>query len=280
MIRNYSAVFVSALSLMCVLPDELHAQGRGWGEGDDWVELGCQAVSFNVDHDVVRVGRREGRFKAIRLFARGGDVEMLDLRVVYGRGAPDDIPVRRVLRRGDRTEPLDLRGWERAIDRVELVYRSLPSFRGRDALICIEGLAGGAVEAPPAHEVRSAPPAYPLRPEPGPRAGGRNWDQLGCKQVSLFGADRDSVWIGRREGRFRAIRLYVRGAAVEMLDLRVIYANGEPDDIPVRRFLREGEQTRPIDLRGWERAIQRVDLFYRADRRSRGVATVCVEGQQ
>jgi len=285
MIRSYLAFGVrvvgALLLLLCLLPHAVHAQGRGWA--DDWVELGCQAVSFNVDHDAVRVGRREGRFKAIRLFARGGDVEMLDLRVIYGHGAPDDIPVRRVLRRGDRTAPLDLLGWERSIDRVEMVYRALPSFRGREALICIEGLAGGSpVAAPPAREVRSAPPAYPSRPErePAPRRGGRDWEPLGCKQVSLFGADRDSVSIGRREGRFRAIRLAVRGADVEMLDLRVIYADGAPDDIPIRRFLREGEQTRPLDLRGWERAIQRVDLFYRADRRSRGAATVCVEGLQ
>jgi hypothetical protein len=72
----------------------------------------------------------------------------------------------------------------------------------------------------------------------------------------------------------------VRGSDVEMLDLRVVYANGVPDDIPVRRFLREAEQTRPLDLRGWERSIERVDMFYRSDPRSRGVATVCVEGLQ
>ena len=41
----------------------------------DWVELGCQKVSFRSERDVIRVGRREGRFTAIRLFARGGDVE-------------------------------------------------------------------------------------------------------------------------------------------------------------------------------------------------------------
>ena len=40
--------------------------------------------------------------------------------------------------------------------------------------------------------------------------------------------------MGRREGRFKAIRLLVRGADVEMLDLKVIYTNGDPDDIQVR----------------------------------------------
>lgn len=108
----------------------------------DWEELGCQKVSFRVDHDVVHVGRHEGRFKAIRVYARGGDVEMLDLRVIYGDGEPDDLPVRQILRRGDRSRPLDLRGWQRSIHRIEMVYRALPNYRGRDALVCVDGLSG------------------------------------------------------------------------------------------------------------------------------------------
>ena len=115
----------------------------------DWVDLGCQTVTFRVDRDVLRVGRRDGRFGAIRLHARGGDVEMLDLRVVYGNGQPDDIPVRRVLRRGDRSHPLDLRGGDRVIDRIEMVYRSVPNFRGREAVVCVEGLTHASAPPPP-----------------------------------------------------------------------------------------------------------------------------------
>ena len=106
--------------------------------------------------------------------------------------------------------------------------------------------------------------------------------------MNLFGTDRDSIRIGRREGRFKAIRLFTREADVEVLDLKVIYADGEPDDIAVQHFLRTGERTRPLDLKGWERAIDRVDLVYRtvinpvdiiAQQRVR-MATVCVEGLQ
>jgi hypothetical protein len=76
-------------------------------------------------------------------------------------------------------------------------------------------------------QLSAAPP-----PPPPPSAGA--WVELGCKQVALFGRDRDAVPIGRQESHSKAIRLHVRGADVEMLDLKVIYANGEPDDIPVR----------------------------------------------
>jgi hypothetical protein len=251
------ALLAVGLVFTGMLASEAQAQRRD----SDWIDLGCQTVSFRVDRDVLRVGRRDGRFGAIRLHARGGDVEMLDVKVIYGNGQPDDIQVRRILRRGDRTNALDLRGGERVIDRIEMVYRAVPNFRGREAVVCVEGLAHAA-----------APPPPP------PSAGA--WVELGCKQVALFGRDRDTLPVGRREGRFKAVRLHVRGADVEMLDLKVIYANGEPDDIPVRHFIRQGERTRPLDLRGWERSINRIDMVYRTVPNFKGLARVCIEGLQ
>jgi hypothetical protein len=113
--------------------------GRGGGR-DRWVELGCKQVSFiGADRDVIRVGRADGRFKAIRLEARGNDVEMLDLKVVYSNGAPDDIRVRSMIRQGSRTRPLDLRGRERSIRQINMVYRKPLNFRG-PATVCVEGL--------------------------------------------------------------------------------------------------------------------------------------------
>ena len=112
--------------------------GPGPGPGGPRVELlGSQRIGFNVDRDVLRVGRKEGRFSRIALRAIDNDIEVLDMKIYYGRGggAPDDIQVRRVLRAGERSEPIDLRGREpRVIDRIEFVYRARPNFRGRATL--------------------------------------------------------------------------------------------------------------------------------------------------
>ena len=64
-----------------------------------------------------------------------------------------------------------------------------------------------------------------------------------------------------------------------MMDLKVVYANGQPDDISVREEIRAGGQTRPLDLRGERRAIRQIDMVYRSQPNFRGQATVCVEGQ-
>ena len=87
------------------------------------------------------VGRQEGRFYAIRLYARGGAVEMLNLRVIYANGDPDNIPVRHILDRGERTRPIDPRGRARSIRMIEMVYRALPNRRDREPIVCVEGLA-------------------------------------------------------------------------------------------------------------------------------------------
>lgn len=135
------AMLASALTCMGLVATDAMAQRRDNDRrAGKWVELGCQQVSFiGKDRDSIRVGRSEGRFKAIKLAARGNDVEMLDLKVIYANGEPDDIPVRSLIRAGRETRSLDLRGRDRAIDRIDMVYRSRPNFRGQ-ATVCVEGL--------------------------------------------------------------------------------------------------------------------------------------------
>jgi hypothetical protein len=137
------AVFAAALVSAGLLAADALAQERDRDDSrrDRWADLGCRDVSFvGRDRDTIRVGRREGRFKAIRLVARGNDVEMLDLKVVYANGDPDDIEVRSVIRAGERTRRLDLRGRDRAIRQIDMVYRSRPDVRGGRATVCAQGL--------------------------------------------------------------------------------------------------------------------------------------------
>src|SRR5262245_66141569 len=89
-LRHVVSVMAGGLALAGTLATDALAQRGERGErerGDrgyrgEWVELGCKEVSFRVDRDVLPVGRSEGRFYAIRLYARGGAVEMLNLRVI------------------------------------------------------------------------------------------------------------------------------------------------------------------------------------------------------
>src|SRR5262245_37071259 len=61
--------------------------------------------------------------------------------------------------------------------------------------------------------------------------GPANWVPLGCRDVDLFGTDRDTIRVGRGDGRFRAIRLRSVRGGVDVIDVRVMYVNGEPDHL-------------------------------------------------
>lgn len=254
------AFVLCALGLIGGLSTDASAQRR---DRNDWVLLGEQTVGFRVDRDVINIGQSEDwyrnrAFRTLHFRAERNDVHMMSIRLQYMNGFAEDFRVDRLIRDGQDLA-LDLRADRSFIRRIEMVYRARPNYDGR-AVIKVFGETSRG-----------------FRPDPGPSAG-RDWIELGCQQVSLFGKDRDSVRIGRREGRFKAIRLHVRGADVEMLDLRVIYSNGQPDDLPVRSVIRQGERTRPLDLKGWERSIDRVDMVYRTIPNFKGLATVCVEG--
>lgn len=275
---------VAALAWAFV-PGSADAQGHR-GHDDRWELLGCERVGNRPDFDVIRVGRREGRFKAIQLEARGNSISVLDLKVVYANGAPDNIPVRSEINEGDRTRPLDLRGFERSIDSIELVTRK--DFRGPGrgrAEVCVFGLQDDSRGGGPRGEGPGDGPRHGAWGNGGGGGGGHDgggrldWVELGCRTVGLI-ADRDVIPVGRREGRFKAIKLTVGGNDVHMLDLRVIYTNGAPDDIPVRSLIRQGGETRPLDLRGFERSIDRVEMIYERRLNFRGQAKVCVLGLQ
>lgn len=106
---------------------------------DNWQRLGCKSVGFLGDRDVIRVGRREGRFEAIRFEVHGNDIHMMDAEVVYGNGQTDNLEIRARIPQGGGTRPIELRGrGERTISEIRLAYRSQPSFRGQ-AEVCAYG---------------------------------------------------------------------------------------------------------------------------------------------
>jgi len=275
------SVLAAALVLAGALAADAIAQRRDRDRDDDrrgsraeWVLLGERTVNFRVDRDVINIGQsedwyRDRGFRRLHLIAERSDIHLMSVRLFYMNGFSEDFPVDRLIREG-QDQPIDLRGDRKYLQRIEMIYRARPSYEGRAVM---------KVYGEPARFAPGPGVLPPIGPGPGPGAG-REWVELGCQRVSLFGVDRDTVQVGRREGRFKAIRLHVRGADIQMLDLTVVYAGGSPDNIPVRSLIRQGDRTRPLDLRGWERAINRVEMTYVTIPNFKGQATVCVEGLQ
>ena len=103
-----------------------------------WAELGCKSVGFLIDRDVVNVSSQEF-YRALRLRSSGFDIEMLDIIVRFANGQRDSYRVNAVIRSGERSPPIDLRGERRRITGIEFIYRSL-GLSTQKTRLCVDGL--------------------------------------------------------------------------------------------------------------------------------------------
>jgi hypothetical protein len=89
------------------------------------------------------------------------------------------------------------------------------------------------------------------------------WVKLGEREVNGR-VDHDRIEVGRHDGKFSKLTLYVENSEMELLDFEITFANKERFRPPgVTHFFREGTRTRVIDLPGDDRVISSIDLKYR-----------------
>ncbi len=230
-----------------------------------WVPLGSRIVSFAAERDAIELSVKDGRFRAIQLLARDNDIYMFEVRVIYGNGQAETIPVRDEIQAGRRSKVLDLAGRARVIDRVELIYRSDRSGRRR-AKVELFGIAYRPAAKPRVmrQQVRVVTPPV------------LEWEFLGTQSVQKKDVDVDRVKVGRRAGQYRAIQLAVRRSDIEFKDLKIVYGNGRVQDVPIRAMLRAGSTSRVIDLIGEDRFLKEIVFAYsrRVDGYQRAVVDV------
>jgi len=121
-----SICVLSSLVFLLSVTFAAKAQRRDRDEGrrrDDgrWERLGDSRVDGRQDHDTIRVNAR-GRFRAIRFFVQGGDIEIQRVVVHFENGADTEVEVRDRIRSGNTTRAIDLPGDERRIRSVEVWY--------------------------------------------------------------------------------------------------------------------------------------------------------------
>lgn len=259
--RSLAVVLTLAALPLAFRPDAAAAQ--------EWQLLGRTQVSFAIDKDAIEVGAREGLFNAIRIEIENGDLEMYDIKVIFGNGTDWSPGTRISFREGSRSRLIDLPGEARAIRRIEFWYRS--RLRSGQATVAVFGR-----QAHPGPGVGQGPRGGPGGPGQGP-----DWDHIGMAQVDFRG-DRDAIRAAGA-GRFRSMRFVVEGGDIQMFNVRITFANGEIFSPRTRLSFNEGSRSREIDLPGARRAIRRIDFSYRSERgrgRGRGGATVHVYGRR
>lgn len=107
-------------------------------EAQRWEHLGSRVVNWGLDRDVIPVTWREGKFDALRLEVRGGNVNMHRMIVHFENGAIQEIELRQRFRRGAESRVIDLAGNNRFIEKVVFVYDTQNRSR-RKAVVSLFG---------------------------------------------------------------------------------------------------------------------------------------------
>jgi hypothetical protein len=128
----------------------------------------------------------------------------------------------------------------------------------------------------PISEATAAPPAPdPSAAKPGPVTGG---DVLiGVRAVSL-GAEHDVIRVEGDVGKFGRLRLRVLENDIFLTEVKIVYADGNPDTLAVNAEIKQVTRTRWFRL-GGDRFIKEIRLGYRARPNSKAQARVEVWGE-
>ena len=100
-------------------PAEAHAMRNGF------VFLGERTVNGGVDHDVITVGRQDGKFRELMIVVERAPVEIFDMVVTLGNNERYEPRMRLVFGRDTTSRNIDLPGDARFIKRVDFRYGNL-----------------------------------------------------------------------------------------------------------------------------------------------------------
>lgn len=232
MSKRILLAIVSAVALLMPLTGaEAQRRWEDWrpDNRNDWDHLGTAQIGTRIERDTIDVGRREGRFRSIGFTVSGGDARVEELKIYYGGGESDVLRIGEVFKAGSRSRPIDLPGRGSFIQRIEIAYRAFGPVK-----IDFFGEKRG-------REAR--------------------WDVLGCQRVGFL-ETKDFIRVGRREGAFRAIKLQVNDATLRLNRMRVVYGDRSTQTFDVRAAIPKDTETRPLDLDGRRRIIERIELEY------------------
>jgi endonuclease YncB( thermonuclease family) len=87
------------------------------------------------------------------------------------------------------------------------------------------------------------------------------WELLGQRTVKRT-VDRDEIRVTARDGRFSKIKLRVKRSGINMHRCVIHFANGSTQEVAIRNNIRQGGETRVIDINGGKRVISKVVFWY------------------
>lgn len=245
---------------------------------DTEAELNAGSVTINT----IRV---PGSFGELRLYNNGADILIDNVKVHYSDGSIHNENRTIDLRRGERTRAIDPDRDNKFVDKIVVTYKPVAGSR-RTARLSVYGMQDSRaarqerpknVAAPaqprpePGKPKDTAAPAAPPAAEKIPIKTTKAESETRCvgegslllRRANVgFGNDRDRLKIGGQTGKFDKIRLCVFGHDIDLIDLKVSFAKGDPIELPFAGPIPAGHRTQAMSLKG-DRFIDTIDITYK-----------------
>lgn len=106
-----------------------------------------------------------------------------------------------------------------------------------------------------------------------------SWTMIGDVKAG-YGNDHDALHVQGPFDNFRKVKLRISNADVNMDKMVITYDSGVPDNIPLKFVIRQGEESRTIDLPGRKRSIRKIEFWYDTKGVFSGKAKVTVFGKR
>ena len=263
-------------------------------KGDEkLVLIGTFPVDVTKEKAVIDLAKSNGKFRGLRLRASDGEITTSRVQVLYGDGSVHNEDRKIVLLDGERTRPIDQSSKDRFVDQVTMTL--VPAKKGK-AEVQVYGIAtdeGAKVKRvnvvtekkdekkeDKADTGKIAATAI-AKPAPTQAAAGTVTEfgdvLFGAQQVG-FVVDRDVIRVGAEIGKFDKIRLRVLENDIFIKEMKVIYANGESDDLAVNAEVKRDTRTKWFQLKG-DRFIREIQFVYNSKPSFKGQARLEVLGE-
>lgn len=89
----------------------------------------------------------------------------------------------------------------------------------------------------------------------------QNWEVIGKKTVD-YAVDHDEMIVTSTRGDFKAIKIRVTKAPLNMHRCVIHFGNGSQQEVELRNNFAPGTESRIIDLNGFDRVINRITFWY------------------
>ncbi len=293
-------LFVATAALLAVGAATAQAQ-------ENWVLLGSKNVLLSGSSDTIDLSQARGKYSALRVVAKRRGIELNNIEVVYNEGNGHNEKRAINLLDGERTRPINPSNEGRFVDAIGFCFKPqglsavVPAVievygrqtegdaratrtAGRGINKSVAACPGGA--AAPAAAGTAAPVTGPIAATPTssaattakPGTPSETGEVLFSTQAVGFAVDRDVIRVGAEIGKFDKVRLRVLDNDIFIKSMKVVYSNGESQEIAYNADVKRDSRTRWLDLKG-DRFIKEIQLIYNAKPNVRGQAFVEVYGQ-